>query len=142
MVCVSSVSRAKRTIAAALGVAFVDYTAGDVVAQVHDLAPHGVDGVVDTVGGESLRTLAPLAGDPRKVVSVTDPSVIESGGEMVRRQLGRPELERVAALMIEGRLDPHVTTIYPLVRAAEALAVVEGGHALGKVVLDLRAPTS
>jgi NADPH2:quinone reductase len=137
-------STGKRALAEAVGVTFVDYTAGDVVLRVRDLAPHGVDGLVDLVGGESLRTVAPLAGDPKKLVSVGDQTVAELGGEMVRRHLGRADLERAAAVMVQGRLDPRITRSYPLSQAAEALAVVENGHALGKVVIDmaLTSPTA
>jgi NADPH:quinone reductase-like Zn-dependent oxidoreductase len=56
---------------------------------------------------------------------------------MVRRHLGRADLERAAALMAQGRLDPRITRSYPLSQAAEALAVVENGHAPGKVVIDM-----
>ena len=77
---------------------FVDYADGRVVPQVRDLAPLGVDGLVDLVGGESLRAVAPLARDPKKVVSVADETVSELGGEMVRRRAGRADLERAAAL--------------------------------------------
>ena len=45
--------------------------------------------------------------------------------------------ERVAELMTTGRLDPHITRTYPLARADEALALVESGHASGKLVIDL-----
>jgi NADPH:quinone reductase len=130
-------STAKRTLTEAVGVTFVDYTGGDVVPRVRGLASHGVDGLVDLVGGESLRTMAPLVGDPKKLVSVGDQTVSELGGEMVRRHLGRADLERAAALMVQGRLDPRIAKSYPLSRAAEALAVVENGHALGKVVIDM-----
>ncbi|MFJ9033721.1 NADP-dependent oxidoreductase [Streptomyces sp. NPDC102274] len=130
-------STVKRTLAEAVGVTFVDYTDGDVVPQVRDLAPVGVDGLVDLVGGQSLRTVAPLAGDPKKVVSVADPTVSELGGEMVRRRADRADLERAAALMVRGRLDPHIVKSYPFSQAAEALALVENGHALGKVVIDM-----
>ncbi|MFJ2210779.1 NADP-dependent oxidoreductase [Streptomyces sp. NPDC101062] len=128
---------AKRTIAEAVGATFVDYTDGHVVDRVRALAPDGVDGLVDLVGGASLRTVAPLAREPGKVVSVADGTVAELGGEMVRRRVDRADLERAAALMVEGRLDPYIVGTYPLARAAEALALVESGHALGKVVIDL-----
>jgi NADPH:quinone reductase-like Zn-dependent oxidoreductase len=39
--------------------------------------------------------------------------------------------------MVQGRLDPHIAKSYPLYQAAEALAVVENGHALGKVVIAM-----
>jgi NADPH:quinone reductase-like Zn-dependent oxidoreductase len=130
-------STGKRALAEAASVTFVDYTGGDVVARVRGLAPYGVDGLVDLVGGESLRTVAPLAGDPKKLVSAGDQTVAELGGEMVHRHLGRADLERAAALMVQGRLGPRITRSYPLSLAAEALAVVENGHALGKVVIDM-----
>lgn len=69
-------------------------------------------------------------------MAVGDPSVSELGGAPVRRRLDRCGLERVAALMVAGRLDPHITATHPLARADDALAVVESGHATGKVVLD------
>jgi NADPH:quinone reductase-like Zn-dependent oxidoreductase len=141
---IGTCSTAKRALVEAAGVTFVDYTGGDVVPRVRDLAPHGVDGLVDLVGGESLRTVAPLVDDPKKLVSVGDQTVSELGGEMVQRHLGRADLERAAALFAKGRLDPRITKSYPLSQAAEALAVVENGHAPGKVVIDmtLASPTA
>ena len=119
-------STAKRELATKYGAAFIDYTASSVVGRF--------DAVVDTVGGESLRTVAPLA---KKLIAVGDQSVTELGGEFVHRRLDRASLERVAELMAAGRLDPHLTGTYPLARAHEALALVESRHASGKLVLDL-----
>jgi NADPH:quinone reductase len=45
-------------------VRFIDYVAGDVVAAARELVPDGFDGIVDLVGGTSLRTVAPLPGSP------------------------------------------------------------------------------
>ncbi|MGW4809921.1 zinc-binding dehydrogenase [Kitasatospora sp. NPDC004272] len=39
-----------------------------------------------------------------------------------------------------GTLDPHVTARYPLERAAEATAEAEGGHARGKLILEMSRP--
>ncbi|MET9225735.1 NADP-dependent oxidoreductase [Lentzea sp. NPDC003310] len=128
---------AKRELVTATGATFVDYTGGDVVGRLRALAPSGFAAVADTVGGESLRAVAALAATPGAVVSVGDPDVTGLGGEMVRRRLDRANLARVAELMAAGHLDPHVTATYPLARADEALALVESGHASGKVVLDL-----
>ena len=47
-------------------------------------------------------------------------------------------LERAIAA---GELDPHVTEVWPLDEAGKALAVVERGHARGKVVLAIASPT-
>ncbi|WP_246025681.1 zinc-binding dehydrogenase [Saccharopolyspora antimicrobica] len=52
--------------------------------------------------------------------------------------LDRSGLERVAELMVAGRLDPHITATYPLARAGHALALVESRHAPGKLVTGMR----
>ncbi|GAA3232437.1 NADP-dependent oxidoreductase [Pseudonocardia petroleophila] len=130
-------SAAKRERATAIGAVFVDYAAGDLVERVRAHAPGGVDAVVDTVGGASLRAVAPLAPTPDALVSVGDRSVTELGGAFVRRRLDRSGLEHVADLMVTGRLDPTVAATYPLARAQEALALVESGHAPGKLVVDM-----
>lgn len=131
-------SAAKRDRATEAGALFFDYTAGEVVARLREHAPDGFDAVVDTVGGDSLRSVAPLAAKRDTLISVTDHGVTELGGAFVHRRLDRSGIERVAGLMAAGRLDPHITATYPLARADEALALVESGHASGKLVIDLR----
>lgn len=137
LVVVGTGSAAKRDLAIKVGATFVDYTAGDVVESLRAHAPDGFDAVVDTVGGASLREVAPLAAKPDALVSIGDMSVTELGGEFVRRHLDRGGLERVAELMVTGRLDPNITATYPLARAGEALALVESRHAAGKLVIDM-----
>jgi NADPH:quinone reductase-like Zn-dependent oxidoreductase len=129
LVVVGTGSAAKRDLATKAGARFVDYTAGDVVDALRALTPDGFGAVVDTVGGDSLRRVAPLAAKPDALVSVGDVSVTELGGAFVRRRLDRSGLERVAELMVTGRLDPNITATYPLARAGEALALVESRHA-------------
>ncbi|GHG21138.1 MULTISPECIES: NADP-dependent oxidoreductase [Amycolatopsis] len=130
-------STAKREHAEAVGVRFIDYTAEDVVAVARELAPRGFDGIVDLVGGTSLRTVAPLARDPRNVIAVGDQSVPEVGGRFVERRLDRSNLERSARLALDGVLAPVITEVYPLSDAPAALAVVENGHTSGKVVIKV-----
>ncbi|MFD5830706.1 NADP-dependent oxidoreductase [Lentzea sp. NPDC060358] len=133
LVVTGTASTSKRALVEATGAKFVDYTGGDVL----DRLDARYDAVVDTVGGESLRALAPLAATPEALVSIGDQSVTELGGVFVRRRLDRSGLERVAELMVTGKLDPHITATYPLERAGEALALVESKHATGKLVIDL-----
>jgi NADPH:quinone reductase-like Zn-dependent oxidoreductase len=45
------------------------------------------------------------------------------------------ELSEIASLVAAGKVTPHIQKTYPLDSAAEALALVEGGHSVGKVVL-------
>jgi NADPH2:quinone reductase len=130
-------SAAKREQAEAIGVRFVDYTAEDVVAVAGELVPAGFDGIVDLVGGASLRTVAPLARDPRTVVAVGDQSVSELGGRFVERRLDRENLARSARLALDGILAPVITAVHPLSDAPAALATVEDGHASGKVIIKV-----
>ncbi|MEU7786620.1 NADP-dependent oxidoreductase [Amycolatopsis sp. NPDC049159] len=130
-------STAKREHAEAVGVRFVDYTAGDVVAAARELVPDGFDGIVDLAGGTSLRTVAPLAREPRTVISVGDMSVSELGGRFVERRLDRESLERSARLALDGVLAPVITAVHPFSDASAALATVENGHAAGKVVIKV-----
>lgn len=130
-------STAKREHAEAIGVRFIDYTTGDVVAAARELVPDGFDGIVDLVGGTSLRTVAPLARDPRNVIAVGDMSVPELGGRVVERRLDRENLERSARLALDGVLAPVITAVHPLSDAPAALATVEHGHTAGKVVIKV-----
>ncbi|MFE3762928.1 NADP-dependent oxidoreductase [Streptomyces sp. NPDC059104] len=130
-------STAKREHAEAIGVRFVDYTAEDVAAVARELVPDGFDGIVDLVGGTSLRTVAPLARDPRNVIAVGDMSVTDLGGRFVERRVDRENLERSARLALAGVLAPVITAVHPLSDAPAALAAVENGHTSGKVVIKV-----
>lgn len=130
-------STAKREHAEAIGVRFIDYTAEDVVTAARALVPDGVDGIVDLVGGTSLRTVAPLARDPRTVIAVGDMSVPDLGGRVVERRLDRENLERSARLARDGVLAPVITAVHPFSDAPTALATVENGHTAGKVVIKV-----
>jgi NADPH2:quinone reductase len=130
-------STAKREHAEAIGVRFIDYTAEDVVAAARELVPDGFDGIIDLVGGTSLRTVAPLAKDPRNVIAVGDMSVPDLGGRIVERRLDRENLERSARLALDGVLTPVITAVHPLSDAPAALATVESGHTSGKVVIKV-----
>jgi NADPH:quinone reductase-like Zn-dependent oxidoreductase len=130
-------SAAKREPAETVGVRFVDYTTEDVAAAARELVPDGFDGIVDLVGGLSLRTVAPLARDPRNVIAVGDQSVPDIGGRFVERRLDRKNLERAAQLALDGVLAPAITAVHPLSDAPAALATVENGHAPGKVIIKV-----
>jgi NADPH:quinone reductase-like Zn-dependent oxidoreductase len=100
--------------------------------------PGTVNAVLDLVGGDALRgAVAGLGVEPSAVVSAADhPTVTALGGRPVERARTGERLAAVARLVAEGQLDPHVTEIRPLDEAGSALARVEGGHALGKIVLQ------
>ena len=101
--------------------------------------PGPVDAVLDLVGGDALRSaVAALGGRPSAIVSAADRAGVATlGGQAVARVRSGERLAAVARLVAEGGLDPHVTQVRPFDEAGSALAVVEGGHALGKVVLRI-----
>jgi NADPH:quinone reductase-like Zn-dependent oxidoreductase len=134
---IGTASAGKKEFVESLGVTHVTYDGG-VAERVRVLAPDGVDGVYDVVGGDALRSVAGLVKDPSKLISSADPTTaVEYGGSPVARARGREVLDAVAMLVASGSLNPHVTSVFPLHQAAEALALVETGHAQGKVVLEI-----
>ncbi|MDG4664386.1 NADP-dependent oxidoreductase [Mycobacterium sp. 236(2023)] len=128
-------SPAKHALIAEFGATPVDYGSG-VEQRIRDAAPQGVDAVLDMVGGEPLRIVAGLMADRSRLTSLADKSlVVELGGFELVRDRSSAVLAELAQLVASGQLDPHVTDVMPLADAASALALIEEGHATGKVVL-------
>lgn len=128
-------SEPKREVVEETGATFV--SSGDGAAdRVREVAPDGVDLILDLVGGDALRQLAPLAKDPRAIVSAADGTTAEElgGGALVRTA---EALEKITGVVEYDLVDPQVSALYPLGKAADAIAVVEDGHAAGKVVLEV-----
>ncbi len=129
-------SEDKRALVEALGATLVTYGDG-VDERIRQILPDGVDAILDLAGGDGLRAVAGLLADRSKLVSAGDPGVAELGGQWIERDRTGRVLEIVAALVADGKLDPHVEDIRPLDEAADALAAVEVGHARGKVVIEV-----
>ncbi len=130
-------SESKRALVESLGATLVPY-GGGVEQRVRELLPDGVDGIYDLVGGEALRAVAGLVTDRRKLISAADPgTVTELGGEGVNRDRTARVLDEVARLVADGKLDPHVNDVLAFDDAAQAIASLESGHAMGKVVLKI-----
>ncbi|WP_104819550.1 NADP-dependent oxidoreductase [Kitasatospora sp. MMS16-BH015] len=135
LVVLGTASEGKRAYVESLGARAVAY-GEDVAERVRAAAPGGVDGLLDLVGGDDLRAVAPLLRPPGRLVSTVDPvTAVELDGAFVRRTHGAETLVALAALVAAGELDPMVGQTYPLAEAGRALAEVEAGHARGKVVL-------
>jgi NADPH:quinone reductase-like Zn-dependent oxidoreductase len=132
-------SQTKRPMTESLGATLVAYDSGDVVKQMRELLPGGVDAILDVVGGEPMRHVAILITNPARIVSVADPRVVELGGSFLRSSsAGVPA---VANLVATGKVDPKVLQTYPFDEAPQALRAVESGHTLGKIVIDLEQTT-
>jgi NADPH2:quinone reductase len=126
--------------------------------QAKEASGGGVDVVLDPVGGDrftdSLRSLG--EGGRAVVVGFTGGSIPEVrvnrlllnnidvvGAGWGAYVLGKPEVNReigegVLALAERGFVAPIVGARFPLERTAEALELIDGRGALGKVVLDVR----
>ncbi|KAA5828391.1 NADP-dependent oxidoreductase [Saccharopolyspora hirsuta] len=128
-------SPAKHDLVAGFGATPVAYGDG-VLDRVRAAAPGGVDAVFDLVGGAALRTVAELVEDRSMLLSIADkPLVAELGGRAVERDRSTAVLDELARLVVSGELDPCVTQVRPLDEAGAALAEVERGHVVGKIVL-------
>jgi NADPH:quinone reductase-like Zn-dependent oxidoreductase len=127
----------------------LDYTRDDVVAA----GPF--DLVIDVAAAQPLSELArAMAPDGSLVVVGPDKgdwlgAVRRPLSAAIRSRLGRrrflpflasappADLETLARLADEGKVRPVVGNVFPLERAAEAMAIVGSGQARGKVVLAI-----
>ncbi|CAN5885363.1 NAD(P)H-quinone oxidoreductase [soil metagenome] len=135
----------------------IDYTTQDFVEAVRDhTAGHGVDVVLDVVGGPYLdRNLRALASEGRLVVIGLQGGAkaeLDMGWLLTRRlkvmastlrarstdekaQLARRMEAEVWPGFAEGALRPVIHATYPLTDAADAHEVMESGTHIGKLVL-------
>ncbi|WOX07511.1 NADP-dependent oxidoreductase [Streptomyces sp. N50] len=131
-------SEGKKDFVESLGAVHVP-SGPDLAGRVRAVAPDGVDGAYDLVGGEVLAEAATLLTDPTKLITAGAPApeVEKLGGARVERARNSAVLDALAQLAIRGQLDPHVTQTFPLDQAGEALRTVEDGHARGKIVIEV-----
>jgi alcohol dehydrogenase len=123
-------------------------TARGLGLRVGDPRPE-VDVVVDTVGtsatiaqAEGLvrpggRIVAVGYGVGRSIELPSARFVLEEIEVVGSRYVARDELERAIRLVADGRVQTVVDRVLPLERADEALAALEAGEVVGRVVLQL-----
>ena len=136
----------------------VNHKTSDLRAALREALPGGADVVVDPVGGTlaepALRTLryggrfvtvGYAAGEipriPLNLVLLKGITIagFEFGSFMTHETeaMTRNEAE-LLALLGEGKASPHIGAAFPLDETVAALRYVADGHAIGKVVLDIR----
>ncbi|MGL3804493.1 NADP-dependent oxidoreductase [Paeniglutamicibacter sp. R2-26] len=118
---------------AALGAEPVTYGEG-LVERVRALAPEGVDAVADFHGGALEDTLAVLK-ESGTHASIADGTVMGHGGHFIWVRSNGKELDRLSALVNDGKLKINVVSTYPMQEAAAAFGESMAGHAGGKIVL-------
>lgn len=125
-------SRAKRELVETLGAVWVESGPG-----LSSRVPTSTDAVFDVVGDE-LSVLAALVPDPKQLISIGDKvTAHELGGSGVTRRRTSAVFADIAALVAAGKVNPHVTSRFPLSHAGDALALVEDGHSTGKIVITM-----
>jgi NADPH:quinone reductase-like Zn-dependent oxidoreductase len=106
----------------------------DLVANVRELAPGGVDAVLDCVGGGMLHAAWGLSRAGARRVSAAE------SHDQIRTVYALPDREALgvlARLAGRGELLVRIAATYPLDRAASATRFLASGCAEGKVVLTL-----
>jgi NADPH2:quinone reductase len=138
----------------------VDHKAGDLRQSLKGALPDGADVVVDPVGGAlsepALRclrwggrfvTVGFAAGEipriPLNLVLLKGVHIMgfefRGFGAHAAEEMARNDAE-VLGLLGAKRALPHIGASFPLERAAEALAYVGAGRAIGKVILEVGTP--
>lgn len=119
-----------------------DYTQDDVQELLFAKEPHGVDVVVDCVGGETAKEAFSLVKKGGRVVSVVEhgikelaPSGVEAGFIFV--QPNRDELHEIGALLDHKKLKVPEVAEFPLSDAASVQDKLETRRVKGKIVLKI-----
>jgi NADPH:quinone reductase-like Zn-dependent oxidoreductase len=116
----------------------IDYKTQRFEEQARDL-----DLVFDLIGGDTReRSWTLLKRGGVLVSTLTEPSKETADRYGVRAlrytvAADGAELAEIAGLAASGKVKPHVSKIFPLQQAAQALAAVEHGGSRGKVVLSV-----
>ncbi|WP_353951352.1 NADP-dependent oxidoreductase [Knoellia sp. S7-12] len=118
-----------------LGVEPISYADG-LAERVRDLAPEGVDVVVDFVGGVLETTKAVLKEGGRHG-SIADGTVAGAGGIASWARPDAADLQALADLADAGKLTVPVAEVFPLEDVAKAFEVSQGGHVRGKIAIEV-----
>lgn len=110
-------------------------TYGDnLMENVRELAPSGIDAVLDTAASGSLPDLVKIAGSPDRVVTIADAT---RAPELGVRHLYAENNSTVLAEGATSGYTPHLAATYPLDKIAEAHREAEQGHTQGKIIMIL-----
>ena len=122
------------------GLGAVPTTYGPGLAErVRELAPEGVDAVLDLAGSGIIPELIEIARNPSHVLSVADFAAPQYGAKF---SYGPPKdldrvLAEVARLCSQGLFRLHVEQSFPLEQTAEAQEVSANGHVTGKLIISI-----
>lgn len=134
---IGTASEANHDFLRSLGAIPITYGPG-LAERVAEVAPDGVDAAFDTAGSGSLADLVAIVGSSSRVVSIADFGAAALGVTLVAGNAHAADnLADAARLGSAGTFTPVVQAAYPLEKAADAHAHVQGGHTRGKVLITL-----
>lgn len=136
----------------------INYTSTDLKTELKRLFPNGVDVAYDPVGGAHteaavrglawrgrLLVIGFAAGDiprlPLNLLLLREAQAMGVFWGTYARRDPASHTKDVAQPMswhAEGKLRPHISNIYPLAKAADALRDVMGRQAMGKVIISAK----
>ncbi|MEU8718664.1 NADP-dependent oxidoreductase [Streptomyces sp. NPDC048663] len=120
-----------------LGAIPTTYGAG-LKERLAELAPGGIDLVLDTAASGSLADLVMIAGNPARVATIADyRNAQRLGVHMANAENDPALLERAAELGRRGHYTPYVERAFDLEEIAQAHAYSERGRVRGKIVVVL-----
>ncbi|MFZ1643815.1 MAG: NADP-dependent oxidoreductase [Candidatus Contendobacter sp.] len=117
---------------------FIDYTRTRFEQVVKE-----VDVVFDTIGGDTQERSWQVLKPGGILVSVVSPppeaaaAAHGARGAFVFIHTSGAQLATIAQLIDQGRMRPIIHTVLPLSQVRQAHAISEGGHARGKIILQV-----
>jgi NADPH:quinone reductase-like Zn-dependent oxidoreductase len=134
---IGTASEANHDFLRELGAIPITYGEG-LADRVAAVAPAGVDAALDTAGSGSLAGIVALVGEASRVATIADFGAGALGVTLVAGNVNAAaNLAEASRLGTAGAYTPHVQATYPLEKATDAHAHVQGGHARGKVLITL-----
>ncbi|HVU58905.1 MAG TPA: NADP-dependent oxidoreductase [Puia sp.] len=103
-----------------------------------------VDLVFDTIGGDAQRNtlrLLPPGGILVTTLKIEDSAAFQRKGVRITSMMAQsnPEdLDAIARIVDEGKVQPAIQKVFPLEKAEEASRMSQEGHVRGKIVLRVR----
>ncbi|MGN9808950.1 NADP-dependent oxidoreductase [Micromonospora sp. BQ11] len=134
---IGTASEGKHGYLRGLGALPVTYGEG-LASRVRELAPGGVDAVLDAAGSGSLADLVAIAGSADRVVTIADATGAEQlGVRHLYAENNSEVLAEGAALGARGGYTPYLAATFPIDKIADAHREAERGHTQGKIVVTL-----
>jgi len=117
----------------------IDYKSEKFEDKIHDF-----DAVFDTVGGETMDKSFKVLKRGGVIVSMLgapNPNFAKQHGVTAIGQntkITSEKLNRLAELVDNGSIKPHIDRVFPLEKTREASKLLEEGHPQGKVVVKIK----